>query len=154
MQVQLNSVVSIHYTLSDAQGTVLDSSIDHSPLAYIQGKGHVVPGLEKAMVGKSVGEKFKASIAAVDGYGVRDEDLIDKVPKEAFEGVPQVEPGMEFYADGPNGPVMITVKAVEGDFVIIDGNHPLAGKELNFDIELMDVREASAEELEHGHVHS
>jgi FKBP-type peptidyl-prolyl cis-trans isomerase SlyD len=153
MQVQNNSVVSIHYTLTDAQGAVLDSSIDHTPLAYIQGMGHIVPGLEKAMDGKKAGDKFKVSVPAEEGYGVRDEELIDRVPKEAFEGVPQVEPGMEFYADGPNGPVMITVKALDGDFVLVDGNHPLAGKELHFDIEVTEVREATAEESEHGHVH-
>jgi len=153
MQVQNNSVVSIHYTLTTAKGSVVDSSVDHDPLAYIQGKGHIVPGLEQAMEGKSVGDKFKVSVSPEEGYGLRDENLIDRIPKEAFQGVPQVEAGMEFYADGPNGPVMITVTGVDGDMVLVDGNHPLAGEVLNFEIEVMDVREATAEETEHGHVH-
>ena len=153
MQVQANSVVSIHYTLTDAQGAVVDTSSGHDPLAYIHGQGHIVPGLEKAMDGRKVGDKFSVSVSPEEGYGVRDEALLDKIPKEAFHGVPEVLAGMEFYADGPTGPVMITVKSVEGDDVLVDGNHPLAGKVLNFAIEVMDVREATAEEMEHGHVH-
>lgn len=153
MKAAKNTVVSIHYTLTDAEGAVVDTSSGHAPLAYIQGMGHIVPGLEKAMEGKAVGDKFKISVPAEEGYGLRDENLIDRIPKEAFQGVPEVEPGMEFYADGPNGPVMITVKEVDGDHVVVDGNHPLAGKVLNFEIEVTEVREATAEESEHGHVH-
>ena len=153
MQVQNNTVVSIHYTLTNAKGAVVDSSIEHAPLAYIQGLGHIVPGLEQAMEGKKVGDKFKVSIPPEEGYGLRDETLIDRVPKEAFQGVPEVEVGMEFYADGPNGPIMITVKGLDGEDVLVDGNHPLAGEVLNFEIEVTEVRAATPEEAEHGHVH-
>jgi FKBP-type peptidyl-prolyl cis-trans isomerase SlyD len=153
MLVQNNSVVSIHYTLTDNQGVVIDSSIDHTPLAYIQGLGHIVPGLEKVMNGKKVGDKFKVQVPAAEGYGLRNEELMDQVPMEAFQGVAKVEPGMEFYADGPTGPVMVTVKGIQDNMVLIDGNHPLAGMDLNFEIELMEVREATPEEMEHGHIH-
>jgi len=153
MQVQANSVVSIHYTLTSDAGAVIDTSSGHAPLAYIQGLGHIVPGLEQAMEGRRVGDKFEVKVAAQDGYGLRDDTLLDRVPKEAFQGVPEIEPGMEFYADGPNGPIMITVKEVLDDVVVVDGNHPLAGQALNFAIEVVEIRVATAEEVEHGHIH-
>ena len=153
MQVAQNTVVSINYTLSSDEGAIIDTSAGHAPLAYIQGLGHIVPGLEKALDGKNVGDRFKVSVSPEEGYGVRDEEMVDRIPKSSFEGVPEVEPGMEFYADGPNGPVMITVQDIVGDEVLVDGNHPLAGKTLHFEIEVIDVREATPEEAEHGHVH-
>ena len=153
MQVQDNSVVSIHYTLTNDSGAVVDTSNGHAPLAYIQGQGHIVPGLERAMEGRKVGDKFAVKIAPQDGYGLRDDSLLDRIPKDAFQGVPEIEPGMEFYADGPNGPIMITVKEVLENEVVVDGNHPLAGQALNFAIEVVEVRAATDEEKEHGHVH-
>lgn len=153
MVVQKNTVVSIHYTLTNDSGDVVDSSIDHTPLDYIQGLGHIVPGLEKALEGKSVGDKFKVVVSPEEGYGVRDEEMMDRIPLSSFPDVETVEAGMEFFADGPNGPVSITITAVEGDEALVDGNHPLAGQNLNFEIEVMGVRAATSLEVEHGHAH-
>ncbi len=153
MKVANNTVVSIHYTLTNDAGETIDSSVEHAPLSYIQGLGHIVPGLEREMEGKSVGDKFQVTVSPEEGYGVRDEELMDRIPLSAFPDVEEVVAGMEFYADGPNGPVMITIQGVEGDEALVDGNHPLAGQTLHFAIEVVEVREATDVEKDHGHVH-
>ena len=139
-------VAAIEYTLTNNDGEVLDSSKGRGPLAYIQGKQNLIPGLEKQLEGKKVGDKFVANIAPEDAYGVHREDMIQSVPKENFAGVDDIQVGMEFQAQGPAGVQIIKVVAVEGDEVKIDANHPLAGVPLNFDVEVVEVREATAEE--------
>lgn len=153
MQIESNKVVNIHYTLTNEEGEILDSSSGQEPLAYIHGIGNIIPGLEKALEGKTVGDRFKVTIAPADGYGERDNDLIQTVPREAFEGVDEILPGMQFQAQSSEGVQLVTVIDVEDDDVILDGNHPMAGITLNFDVEVADIRDATSEELDHGHVH-
>jgi len=153
MQIAERCVASFHYTLTDDAGTVIDSSEGREPLAYLHGAGNIVPGLEKAMAGRAAGEQFKVTVAPEEGYGLHNEQLIQSVPREAFQGVDNIEPGMRFQAQTQNGPVNVEVKEVAEQTVTIDGNHPLAGKALHFDVTVAEVREASEEELSHGHVH-
>lgn len=149
-----NVVVSIHYTLTDEGGEILDSSEGAEPLSYLHGAGNIIPGLERALVGKTSGTDLQVSIAAEDGYGEVQPELIQQIPAGAFQGVEKVEPGMTFEAQDQQGNVRrISVKSVEGDEVTIDANHPLAGMQLNFDVQVVDVRDATAEEIAHGHVH-
>ena len=143
----------IHYTLTNDQGEVLDSSSGGEPLAYLHGSGNIIPGLEKALEGKQAGDKLVVKVAPADGYGERNDALIQQVPKRAFQGVAQIQPGMSFTAQSSQGPMQVTVTAVAGDMVTVDGNHPLAGETLNFDVEVTEVRKATLEELSHGHVH-
>lgn len=153
MQIANDVVVSIEYTLTDDQGNVIDSSVGGEPLAYLHGAGNIIPGLEVALEGKQVGDSLKVSVAPADGYGEKDEGLLQVVPRSMFRGVDQIEPGMQFHAQTDYGMQVITVAKVEGDNVTVDGNHPLAGQNLNFDVKVLEVRAATAEELEHGHVH-
>ncbi len=147
-----NHVVSFHYTLTNAEGEQLDKSQDQ-PLVYLQGAGNIIPGLEKAMEGKTVGEKFSVTIPAAEAYGEYNTDLVQEVPLQMFQGVENVEPGMQFQAQTDDGVQIVTIKAIEGENAIVDANFPLAGQDLTFDVEITDIREASAEELDHGHVH-
>ncbi|MBA2780131.1 FKBP-type peptidyl-prolyl cis-trans isomerase [Billgrantia kenyensis] len=153
MQIAQNSVVAFHYTLTNDAGEVLDSSEGRQPLTYLHGAGNIIPGLEKQLEGREVGEKLNVSVAPEEGYGEVQPQLVQEVPRDAFQGVEAVEPGMQFQAQTQGGPLMVTVTKVEGDTVTVDGNHPLAGQKLNFDVEISNVREASQEEIEHGHVH-
>jgi FKBP-type peptidyl-prolyl cis-trans isomerase SlyD len=154
MQIAKDKVVSIHYTLTNDKGETLDSSAGHEPMAYLQGHMNIIPGLEKALEGKSAGDKINTVVAPEEAYGPKNDGLVEEVPKEMFQGVEQIEPGMQFHAQNGQGATqIITVVSVGDDTVKVDGNHPLAGETLTFDVEVMDVREASAEELEHGHVH-
>ncbi len=153
MQVADNMAVSIHYTLTNDEGEVIDSSIGNEPLVYLHGNGNIISGLEQALLGKSVGEQFTVRIDAADAYGELMEDRVQVIPREMFEGVDVLEVGMQFHADVSEGPGVVTIVAIDGDEVTIDGNHPLAGVPLTFDIEVLEIRPASAEELDHGHVH-
>ncbi|MGQ7248181.1 FKBP-type peptidyl-prolyl cis-trans isomerase [Halomonas sp. V046] len=153
MQIAQNSVVAFHYTLTNDAGEVLDSSEGREPLTYLHGAGNIIPGLEKELEGKAAGDKVEAKVAPAEGYGELQEQLVQEVPRDAFQGVEGIEPGMQFQAQTEGGPLMVTVTKVEGDTVTVDGNHPLAGQHLNFDVEIAEVREASQEEVEHGHVH-
>ncbi len=153
MQIANDKVVMIHYTLTNDEGDLLDSSKDQDPLAYLHGFGNIIPGLEKTLTGRSIGDTFKIEIAPEDGYGVRDNEMVQSVPRSAFEGVDDIEPGMQFQAQSPDGIQLVTVIDIDGDEVILDGNHPMAGITLHFDVEVTDIREATREELEHGHVH-
>ena len=147
-------IVTIHYKLTDNSGEVIDSSEGAEPLAYLHGAGNIIPGLENALVGKTAGATLQVAVAPEDGYGEIHPQLIETVPREAFEGIDTIEPGMAFEAQGSDGQARrIVVKEVNGDEIIIDGNHPLAGVDLNFDVEVVSVREASEEEIAHGHVH-
>lgn len=153
MQIAADKVVQIHYTLTNDEGEVLDSSEGQEPLAYLHGFGNIIPGLESALTGRGVGDKFQVTIPPEEAYGLRDDDLVQAAPRSAFQGVPEVLPGMQFHAESPEGVQLVTVIDVDGDNVILDGNHPMAGITLNFDVEVTDIREATAEELDHGHVH-
>ncbi len=147
-----NHVVSFHYTLTNAEGETLDKS-QGEPLAYLQGAGNIIPGLEKALEGKAVGDKFTVTIPAAEGYGEYNPDLVQEVPAQMFQGVENIEAGMQFQAQTDDGVQIVTVKAIEGENIIVDANFPLAGQDLTFEVEIVEVRDASAEEIEHGHVH-
>jgi FKBP-type peptidyl-prolyl cis-trans isomerase SlyD len=153
MSISNNSVASIHYTLTDGEGKVIDSSQGQEPLAYLHGAGNIIPGLEKALAGKVVGDKFKVNIPAAEAYGVRDDNMVQELPSNMFSGIDKIEVGMEFHAETEHGLQVVTVTKVEGDTITIDGNHPLAGVDLTFDVEVADVRDATQEELDHGHAH-
>jgi len=153
MQIAPNSVVAFHYTLTNDQGEVLDSSEGREPLSYLQGKGNIIPGLERQLEGHKAGDKVNVRVEPAEGYGEVQPQLVQEVPRASFQGVENVEPGMQFQAQTEGGPLLVTVTKVEGDTVTVDGNHPLAGQPLNFDVAIDSVREASEEELEHGHVH-
>jgi len=153
MQISENAAVSFHYTLTNKDGEVLDSSRGKEPLAYLHGAGNIVPGLENAMTGRQAGDSFEVSVPPEEGYGERHEGMLQTVPRSAFRGVDTIEVGMQFQASGPQGAMSVTVAAVSDDEVTVDGNHPLAGETLHFAIEVVAVRKATAEELEHGHIH-
>lgn len=152
MKIESNKVVSIHYTLTDNAGTVLDSSSGKDPLTYIQGIGNLIAGMEEGLEGKTAGEKLTIKVSPEKGYGIKNQELIQQVPITAFGGQ-MVSPGMQFEAGSQEQRFLVTVTEVNNDTVTIDGNHPLAGVELNFDVEVITIREATAEELDHGHVH-
>jgi FKBP-type peptidyl-prolyl cis-trans isomerase SlyD len=152
MRIAKNSVVSIEYTLTDAEGAVLDSSKGQLPLTYIHGNGNIVVGLEEALEGKEKGASLKVSVPPAKGYGERDTSLSQIVPREMFD-IEELEPGMRFHAEGEHGTHVVTVTAVDNDSVTVDANHPLAGQTLNFKVTVMDVRAATEQELAHGHVH-
>lgn len=149
MQIANETVVTIHYTLTDEKGVVLDSSAGEEPLTFVQGSGTMIPGLEKELEGKAAGDEFKVSIPPSAGYGERDEDLVQKVPRKSFP-VEEVEVGMHFQARGPEGTRILTVVATDDDNVTIDSNHPLAGATLNFDVKVIDVRAATPDDMAGG----
>jgi FKBP-type peptidyl-prolyl cis-trans isomerase SlyD len=153
LQIARNKVVTIHYTLRDEQGTVIDSSGGRGPLAYLHGKGNIIPGLEQALAGKGAGDRLEVTIAPEQAYGVRDERLVQILPRSRFPEGAEVAVGMQMRASGPQGPRIVTVMKVERDFVTVDGNHPLAGRTLHFSVEVAEVRKATHEEVAHGHVH-
>lgn len=153
MSIETNHVVSIHYTLKGDAGEVIDSSAGGEPLAYLHGHGNLVPGLERELTGKNAGDKLLVKISPADGYGEYDPQLVQRVPRRALKGVGNVRVGMRLHAQTDHGPKPVTVTQITGDMVTLDGNHPLAGKNLNFDVEIAAVRAATEEELSHGHVH-
>lgn len=153
MQIADNKVISIHYTLTNDSGAVLDQSSSDQPLVYLHGAGNIIPGLENALTGKAAGDKLNVTIQPTDAYGERMDQMIQTVPRSMFEGIEKVELGMQFHAEGNTGPVVVTVTQIDGDNITIDGNHPLAGETLTFDVEVSAVRDATADELEHGHIH-
>jgi len=148
-----NAVVGINYTLTNDVGEVMDTSEGRGPLVYLHGANNLIPGLEKELEGKTTGATFKATIAAADAYGESNPDMIQTLSREMFRGVDNIEVGMGFTAQGPQGQQHIVVTAVDGDQVTVDGNHPMAGKTLHFAVEVVSVRDATAEEVAHGHVH-
>jgi len=153
MKIAENSVVVIDYKLTDNDGEVIDSSEGAGPLAYLHGMGNIITGLEEALLGKEAGDVVKASIEPAKAYGELQEDMKQQVPRDLFSGIENIEMGMQFQSETDQGPVMVTVVAIEEEMVTVDGNHPLAGIHLNFDVTIREVREASEEELAHGHVH-
>lgn len=153
MKISKNKVVSIHYHLTDADGNVIDSSIQRGePLKYIHGNKNLIPGMENGVEGKEVGDKLNLEIPPKDGYGEMNENLIYSIPKEQF-GDQAVAAGMQFSAQTQQGQMKLTVKEVKENEIVVDANHDLAGKTLFFEVEVMEVREASESEIAHGHVH-
>ncbi len=154
MHIAEQSVVSIHYTLTNDAGETLDTSDGREPLVYLHGAQNIIPGLESELTGKSVGDSFDVTIQPEEAYGTVNPELVQTVPHSAFEGVEKVEPGMQFQARGDDGETqVITVTEVADSGVTVDGNHPLAGQVLNFSVRVEEIREATEEEIEHGHVH-
>jgi len=153
MSIAQDQVVSIHYTLRDDAGEVIDRSADGAPLAYLHGHGQLIPGLERELTGKKPGERLQVKVLPAEAYGEYDHALVQKVPRRALKGVGDPRVGMRLQAQTPQGPRAVTVTQVSGDLVTLDGNHPLAGKSLNFEVEVAAVRPATEEELAHGHVH-
>ncbi|MBI5461082.1 MAG: peptidylprolyl isomerase [Gammaproteobacteria bacterium] len=153
MQVAKHKVVIIDYTLTDDQGAVIDSSKGGEPLAYIQGMNNIIPGLENALAGKQAGDALQVSIAPGEGYGERNDAMQQEVPREMFDGADEIQVGMQFHASDGEHTHVVTVVSVTETHITVDGNHPLAGQTLNFDVTIVDVRDATEEEMEHGHVH-
>jgi FKBP-type peptidyl-prolyl cis-trans isomerase SlyD len=152
MKIEKDRVVRFHYTVSEQGSEPLESSTEREPLAILAGRGNIIPGLEKAMDGHEAGDKFGVDVAAAEAYGEKREGLSQRVPKKHFGGQ-RLEPGMQVVLNTNFGPRAVTIEKVGMSVVDVDLNHPMAGKDLHFDIEVVEVREATAEELEHGHVH-
>jgi len=154
MTIAANKAVSIEYTLTNDAGDVIDSSAGGAPLVYLQGAGNIIPGLEKALEGKNVGDELDVSVEPEDAYGEYSAELVSTLSSSMFEGVDQLEVGMQFHASAPEGQMQsVTIRDRDGDDVTVDGNHPLAGQRLNFKVKVVAVRDASEEEVAHGHVH-
>ena len=153
MKVAKDLVVSLAYQVRTEDGVLVDESPVSAPLDYLHGHGSLIAGLEKALEGHDVGDRFDVHVGANDAYGNYDENLVQRVPKDVFMGVDELQVGMRFLADTDQGPVPVEITEVDGDHVVVDGNHMLAGQNLNFNVEVVAIREATEEELAHGHVH-
>jgi FKBP-type peptidyl-prolyl cis-trans isomerase SlyD len=153
MTIAKDKVVSIDYTLTGQGGQVIDTSQGRGPLLYLHGAGNIIPGLESELEGKAQGDKLNVVVPPEKGYGAKDPRLVQKVPRTAFAGVQEINKGMQFQAQTQAGPTVISVVEVQGDEITIDANHPLAGETLNFDVTIVGIRDATSEELTHGHVH-
>lgn len=154
MNITSNKVAIIHYAVSDSEDTLIDSSYDHQPLAVIHGTGYLIPGLESALEGHEAGDKFTVTVAPENGYGERYDDYVQTVPKEMFAEIDDLQIGAQLRATTDDGEQTVIVVDMDDDSITVDGNHPLAGIELKFEVEVLEVRDATAEELEHGHVHT
>jgi FKBP-type peptidyl-prolyl cis-trans isomerase SlyD len=152
MKIAQNSVVKMHYAVLDNEQNSIDNTFDEEPMEIIIGAGYLIPGLEEALIGKEAGDTVSVSVPPEKGYGERHDNLTQAVPKSMFEDM-EIEVGMQFRATTDDGEQTVVIIGIEGEDVIVDGNHPLSGITLNFDVEIIDVREATADELEHGHVH-
>ncbi|MDD5928875.1 MAG: peptidylprolyl isomerase [Spirochaetales bacterium] len=147
MKIENNKFVSIHYTLKDDEGNLIDSSRESEPLSYVHGRGYLIPGLEAQLEGKTAGDKFSTIIAPKDGYGEYNPQLVVEVTRDQFDTDMQLEIGMQFQAMTQSGPAIVHITEIKDDKIKIDANHELAGKNLHFDVEVMNVRDATEEEL-------
>ena len=154
MKITDNKVVVLHYAVSDSEDTLIDSSYDHSPLAVIQGSNYLISGLEEALVDHQAGDKFEVEVSADNAYGQREDGFVQTVPKAMFGGIEDLAVGSQLRATTDDGEQTVIVIDVQDDEITVDGNHPLAGIDLKFDVEVLEVRDATEEELAHGHVHS
>jgi FKBP-type peptidyl-prolyl cis-trans isomerase SlyD len=153
MQIEKHRVVTLAYTLKDENDKIIDQSDDGS-FCYLHGASNIIPGLENALTGKAAGDELTVSVPPEEGYGAHDVEKTQAVPREMFPVEEEIVAGMQFHAQGPDGhQLVVTVVKVEDDRVTVDGNHPLAGVQLNFDVKVLEVREATGEEITHGHVH-
>ncbi|OTA15465.1 FKBP-type peptidyl-prolyl cis-trans isomerase [Xenorhabdus vietnamensis] len=153
MKVAKDLVVSLAYQVRTEDGVLVDESPVSAPLDYLHGRGSLISGLEKALEGREAGERFDVSVEADDAYGQYDDSLVQRAPKDVFVGVDDLQVGMRFLADTDQGPIPVEITAIEGDEVVVDANHMLAGQNLKFNVEIIAIREATEEELAHGHVH-
>ncbi|WP_296402207.1 peptidylprolyl isomerase [Psychrobacter sp.] len=147
-----DTAVRFNYILKDENGNVIDQS-QGEPLAYLHGHNNIIPGLEKELEGKSAGESLTAVIEPADAYGEYQEQAVQQVPRSNFQGVDNIQPGMQFQSEAEGQVMLVTVTDVNDETVTVDANHPLAGKKLSFDVEIVEVRAATEDELNHGHVH-
>jgi FKBP-type peptidyl-prolyl cis-trans isomerase SlyD len=148
-----NSVVLMDYTVKDDEGNIIDTSSGHEPLAFIVGLGNIIPGLEREFIGKKKGDAFTVKVKPEDGYGDKDDGLVEVVPRAQFAGVKNLAVGMQLQAQTDDDTMVVTVVGLTETEVTVDANHPLAGKTLNFEVKVVEVREPTAEEMSHGHVH-
>jgi FKBP-type peptidyl-prolyl cis-trans isomerase SlyD len=153
MNIEDKKVVTFHYTLSDEQGEQLESSREGDPMTYLQGAGNIIPGLEKAMLGKAAGDRFEVNVKPAEAYGERNESAIQRIPAKHFKQAGRLQPGQVVVMQTQQGPRQLTVVKVGRFNVDVDTNHPMAGLSLTFDVEVTDVRDATGEEVSHGHVH-
>lgn len=153
MQIEKNKVVGIDYTLTDDKGKVLDSSEGLEPLCYLHGADNIITGLERALEGQEVGAELQVLVTPEDGYGDRDESLMQEIPKEEFDEIEDLEVGMEFEVETEEGPRVILITEIGDEVVTVDGNHPFSGINLSFKVAVREIRKATEEELEHGHAH-
>lgn len=153
MSITQDSVVTLHYTLKDDAGQLLERSPADEPVSYLHGHGNLIPGLERELSGKNAGDRLSVQVAPAEGYGEYDKDLVQDVPRDLLKDIDSLRPGMRLTAQTDQGARSVTVTHIADDTVTLDANHPLAGKQLHFEIEITGVRDATSEELEHGHVH-
>lgn len=153
MNIAPNKVVHLHYAVSDSEDTLIDSSYDHDPLAVIHGTGYLIPGLENALTDKAAGDKFEVEVAAEDAYGARNDNFVQTIPKEVVGDIEDLSVGTQLRATTDDGEQTVIVIDIQEDQITVDGNHPLAGIDLKFDVEILEVRDATEDELAHGHVH-
>lgn len=153
MIVEKDKAVSFHYTLKNAEGEQMETSRDKDPMSYLHGANNIIPGLEKAMEGHVINDEFSVTVEPEEAYGVRNEKNVQRLPLKRLKGIGKVSVGQVLTLQTNNGPVQVTVLKVGRFNIDVDGNHPLAGKQLTFDVEITDIRDASEEELEHRHVH-
>lgn len=154
MKIAKHNVVTMHYAVSDSEGTLIDSSYEDKPMAIIQGTGYLIPGLDDALIDHTAGDKFEVTVACEQAYGERHDDYVQTVPKELLAGVEDLSVGTQLRATTDDGEQTVIVIDVQDDEITVDGNHPLSGLDLSFDVEILEVREATEEELAHGHVHA
>ncbi|PSW04837.1 peptidylprolyl isomerase [Photobacterium lipolyticum] len=153
MKVVKDIVVSLAYQVKTEEGIVVDQSTTDAPLDYLHGHNNLIVGLEKALEGREAGDKFEVTVAPEDAYGEHVEEMVQRVPADVFQGVDEITVGMRFLADTDQGPIPVEVTEVDGDEVVVDGNHMLAGQTLTFTAEVVALRAATEEEIEHGHIH-
>lgn len=155
MQIAPNTVASLAYVLTDAQGNILDQADAQHPFVYLHGAHNIIPGLENALTGKQAGDELEVTIPPELAYGLKDDNLLQQVPRSMFAGADEehIVPGAQFHAQTNAGMQTIVITAVNGDTITIDGNHPLAGETLNFKVKVLEVRAATKDELSHGHAH-
>jgi FKBP-type peptidyl-prolyl cis-trans isomerase SlyD len=154
MKISKNNVVVMHYAVSDSDGTLIDSSYDEKPMAIIQGTGYLIPGLDSALLDHKTGDQFEVDVPCDQAYGQRNENFVQTVPRELLAGVEDLALGSQLRATTDDGEQTVIVIDVQDDEITVDGNHPLSGLDLSFDVEIIEVREATSKELEHGHVHT
>jgi len=154
MKISKNSVVVMHYAVSDSEGTLIDSSYDHKPMTIIQGTGYLIPGLEDALLERQAGDKFEVAVECKHAYGERHDEYVQTVPKELLQGVEELAVGTQLRASTDDGEQTVIIIDINDKEVTVDGNHPLSGLDLRFDVDILEVREATVEELAHGHIHA
>jgi FKBP-type peptidyl-prolyl cis-trans isomerase SlyD len=154
LEITKDKIVAFNYTLTDPEGQVIDKSEGRAPMAYLHGCGGIIAGLEEALAGKTAGDELRVEIPPEKGYGQRNEKLLNRVPKEAFKGDLEFELGLQFPVQDQDGKQrLVTIVHIEEGSVVLDANHPLAGIDLTFEVSIVEVRDATADELEHGHSH-